>query len=236
MTDELIDSIRGFRGAVEHLARLGFKPRTVVDVGVAWGTPPLYETYPDAYFHLVEPLTKFDDAIAGILKRYRGERHRFAASDRPGSAKIRIAATSLGFAGASLSHATAPDAQATEGFETYAFEVRRLDDIIDAEALEKPVLLKTDAQGHDLSVLKSGPRVVEASDVVIVETAIYPFPNELPACDKNTIANVIGYMEAAGFNVYDIVSPLCRDYDDALAQVDLVFLRKDSPLRAYPGW
>ena len=30
----------GMRGALRQLCQLGFRPRTVIDVGVAWGTHP----------------------------------------------------------------------------------------------------------------------------------------------------------------------------------------------------
>ncbi len=44
----------------EHLNASGFKPGTLVDVGVATGTPELYEAFPKAYFLLVEALKAFE--------------------------------------------------------------------------------------------------------------------------------------------------------------------------------
>ena len=39
-----------------NVARLGFVPNVVIDVGVAKGTPALYNTFPDSYHLLIEPL------------------------------------------------------------------------------------------------------------------------------------------------------------------------------------
>lgn len=36
-----------------YLKRLGFRPRTVVDVGVAYGTPELYEAFPELILSLL---------------------------------------------------------------------------------------------------------------------------------------------------------------------------------------
>src|SRR5579885_3625629 len=62
----------------DYIKRLGFTPRTIVDVGVAYGTPSLeshslYEAFPESYFILIEPLKEFEPYMREILKKYRGE-------------------------------------------------------------------------------------------------------------------------------------------------------------------
>src|SRR3954449_6529991 len=54
-----------------HVKRLGFAPATVIDVGVAYGTPELYDAFPDARFLLVDPLEEYAPAIDGIVARLR---------------------------------------------------------------------------------------------------------------------------------------------------------------------
>ena len=39
-----------------HVAATGLRPGTIVDVGVAYGTPELYAAFPDARLLLVETL------------------------------------------------------------------------------------------------------------------------------------------------------------------------------------
>ena len=50
---------RNFAEFFSHLKKLQFIPGTVIDVGVAWGTPDLYEAFPASKFYLVEPLKEF---------------------------------------------------------------------------------------------------------------------------------------------------------------------------------
>ena len=45
-----------FRGCLTQAQQNGLNPKTVIDVGVATGTPELYETFPQAFHLLIEPL------------------------------------------------------------------------------------------------------------------------------------------------------------------------------------
>src|SRR5262245_684093 len=44
-----------WRQSLDVLRRRGFKPATVFDIGVGFGTWNLYRLFPDARYHLVEP-------------------------------------------------------------------------------------------------------------------------------------------------------------------------------------
>src|SRR5690349_20367910 len=57
----------------EPFRRHGYAPATVIDVGVAAGTPVLYEAFPDAYHVLVEPLAEFEPALQALVARNGGE-------------------------------------------------------------------------------------------------------------------------------------------------------------------
>ncbi|OKH19878.1 hypothetical protein NIES593_20265 [Hydrococcus rivularis NIES-593] len=54
------------------LYSLGFRPNTIIDVGVAKETPELYRAFPDSFVLLVEPLREFETELKHILKKYRG--------------------------------------------------------------------------------------------------------------------------------------------------------------------
>jgi hypothetical protein len=48
--------VRDLADVLEHVTSLGFKPATVIDVGAAGGTVPLYDAFPRARHILLEPL------------------------------------------------------------------------------------------------------------------------------------------------------------------------------------
>lgn len=60
----------------EYLASFGFKPDTVIDIGVAGkGTPELYEAFPGASLLLVDPLPEGREV--GEQLRSKGRRAHF---------------------------------------------------------------------------------------------------------------------------------------------------------------
>jgi hypothetical protein len=56
---------------LRHVASLGFQPATVIDVGAAEGTPPLYAVFPKAPHVLVEPLREFEPQLKELTDRSR---------------------------------------------------------------------------------------------------------------------------------------------------------------------
>ena len=48
-------------------------------------------------------------------------------------------------------------------------------------------------------------------------------------------ADIVRFCDEAGFAVYDVLEGHMRALDGALAQIDLAFVRKDSPLRSRPS-
>lgn len=210
----------------QHLRSLHFAPVTVFDVGVAWGTPELYEAFPNAYYYLFEALPSFEPSLKSIMKKLKGEYHLVALSSRSSSERIYVGREPIQRAGASVFHREPkPCADVEE------IQLRRLDDIMGGKELPGPVLMKIDAQGSDIEVLKGGEETVKQCDLVIVETGLHPFRNE-----KNQTHRVISYMASQGFATYDFLSPLARPYDKALGQIDVVFVKEDGPLRKYPYW
>lgn len=86
------------------------------------------------------------------------------------------------------------------------------------------LFLKIDVQGAELLVLAGGQNTLARSDIVQLEVAMLPYNEGAP-----TFLEVISYMDARGFVPYDI-SGESRPMGH-LVQIDLMFIRRDSPLR-----
>src|SRR5262245_6732413 len=78
------------RGAFEQLKRMGFRPRTVIDVGVAWGTPDLYAEFPEAEILLIEPQAEFEPWLKKICAESKGHYVLAAAGGEPGTAIFNV--------------------------------------------------------------------------------------------------------------------------------------------------
>src|SRR5262245_6015722 len=75
----LIHPTRDFKSFFAHLARLNWDFKTIVDVGVAYGTPAIYSSYPNARYFLVEPLEECRSLLERLKRRLNAEYFLVAA-------------------------------------------------------------------------------------------------------------------------------------------------------------
>ena len=216
------------RTMTESLAQLksaGFAPRTVIDVGVAHGTPPLYEAFPDAYFFLFEPVADFEEDIKGALQTIRGEYELCGLGESSTSATIFVPEAAVG---ASLMH----HGIAANDPHLKKVPIRTLDEVFAKRTVARPVLLKTDCQGGDLAVIRGGRNFIAQCDVIIMEVGMFRYWSQKTPDFADTVIE----MKALGFVPYDLFDYMPRPHDGALGQLDVVFVREDGPLRAIHKW
>jgi FkbM family methyltransferase len=111
--------------------------------------------------------------------------------------------------------------------EAFTLPMDTLDRLTDAAALQSPLLLKLDVQGFELEVLKGGSRTLRLSEVVMMEASLLPYNEGAPL-----FAEVVAFMNAEGFVTFDFCGQLRRQSDHVLFQTDIVFVRRESDLRA----
>jgi FkbM family methyltransferase len=205
---------------LDHAAGLGLRPATVIDVGVADGTPELYEAFPKAKHILIEPLQEYARPIAEILRRYDAEHVCAAASDEVGVVELHVH-------GDMSSSSTLRE---TEGRHVDGL-VRRvpavtIDQICRDKRLAGPYVIKADVQGAELRVLDGAGASLASSELILLEVSLFQFYVGGPQ-----FYDVINYMNDRGFVVYEIFGGHNRPLDGALAQVDLAFVKKDGMFR-----
>jgi FkbM family methyltransferase len=211
---------RNFGLFFKHLKSLGFDVRTVIDVGVAFGTPAIYDAFPRARYFLVEPVAECRPVLEKLKLRLGAEYFLVAAGAENGEVTLNVHDD---ISGSSLFPQV--EGKAMDG-EARPTPMRRLDSLL-PERLERPVFLKLDTQGAEIEVLKGlGSRIGEI-DLLIVETTMMPMRHGIPQ-----FADVVRFCDDAGFAVYDVLEGHMRALDGALAQIDLAFVRKDSALRS----
>ena len=210
--------------SLEHIAKLGqeigFKPLTVIDVGVATGTPELYRSFPQSKFLLIEPLKEFEDNLKEICKEYDATYIIAAATNQKGTTFINIT----------------PDLNGSSILkpkEAYLDCNRRevptvmIDSLVDEFKLKGPFVLKVDAQSSELYVLGGAIQAMGASEVIILEVQLFQF-----VLDGPQFFDIVAFLKERGFVVYDIVGHNYRPLDNALAEVDIVFVKENGIFRS----
>jgi FkbM family methyltransferase len=213
------------KGALRHLAKLGFRPPTVIDVGVANATAELYEQFADANILLIEPLKEFEPFLRQICTSYRAQYVLAAAGSKSGSAILNVHEN--GFGSSLLNEV---DGGTVDGTPREVPMVM-IDTVVAEKKLTGPYLLKVDVQGAELQVLEGAERVLQETEVVVMEVSLI---GTLVGCPQ--LFEVVEWMKGAGFVVYDIWGLLYRPLDDALCQADLVFVREKGVFRASHGY
>lgn len=208
------------REALQHIATLGFMPKTVIDVGVATGTQELYTTFPRARHILIEPLQEFLPFLQKISQRYDAEYFIAAAGQKKGKIEIHVHADLLG---SSIFHES--DGKFVDGISRKV-PVITIDSLFTKLNLKGKCLLKIDVQGGELSVLRGAHKVLQNSEVVLLETHFFEFFIHGPQ-----FYDIVHYMKQRGFVAYDIFGGYNRPIDYALASVDIVFVKERGMFR-----
>lgn len=211
---------KNLQEVLSHVKGLGFEPKTIIDVGVAYGTPGLYGVFEDVQYLLVDPLIEYEGVMRKICAEYPAEYVLAAAGAEPGSLTLNVHPDLSGSSFYAESEGPHVDGSPR------AVPVITLDNLCDEKRAEGPYIVKVDTQGADLQVLAGAKKVLKRAEVVLLEVFLFQFYKGIPLLDK-----VVSFMKENGFVVYDIFGGNNRLYDNALAQVDLAFVKEDGFFR-----
>jgi hypothetical protein len=92
--------------------------------------------------------------------------------------------------------------------------------------LKGPYLLKADVQGAELQVLTGATRTMQETEIIILEVSLMAAMIGGPE-----LLDIVSRMKDLGFVAYDLFGLHYRPLDNALCQVDMVFVPQHSPLR-----
>ncbi len=213
---------RVFRRGMEVLGQV-VSPATVIDVGVATGTPELYSVFSAQRYLLVEA----NPGFRGDLERLETELDAvvetvFCGGSR-GETELNVY---------------------TDPFKSSAFEVHRdlertarirvpvetLDGLVARHRLPPSYLIKVDVEGSERDVLRGALDTLSKADAVILEASVLPRFRGGPE-----FADLIGDMSSQGFCVFDIIAGVNHPKSGHLYQVDVVFVRKEAAFRIPEG-
>ncbi len=207
---------------LDHIKRLRCEPQTIIDVSVSNGTISLYEKFPNSTHLLIEPLSEYEQIIKNICQKYNASYIIAAAGSNSGKIKINVHPD--------LSSSSIYKEKESNFINSTSREVTqiRIDDVCEDKGLKGPYLIKVDVQGAELDVLKGATNIINNVEVVILEVSLFKLYQGGPQ-----FYDVIEYMYKKGFVVYDIFGGQYRQFDNALIQLDVAFVKEKGPFRVH---
>lgn len=159
----------------------------VIDVGVADGTPDLYQRFPNAYLDLFEPHPFYQEHLATtLLKRRQGRLHRMGLGSTDGTATLFL----KGRTGSTLA--------GSRGQGQIEVPIRRLDSVLSPSDIRHPCLLKIDTEGYELEVLRGAAGIIPHIDCIVSEV-------HFGTPELYRPREIIGHLEGLGFELSEML-------------------------------
>jgi FkbM family methyltransferase len=219
-----VPSARTMRIAVQRLAEK-HHINTIIDVGASNGmwSRSVMDFYPESQYLLVEANPVHIQALdAFTVEKPNAQFVLAAAGDRQGG--------SINFS-FDKDDPYAGQASYEPGKNSTMIPETSIDFEIEARKMNGPYLIKLDTHGFELPIFKGALATLAKTEIVIVECYNFKISSECLL-----FYEMCEYLDGLGFRCIDLVDPLWRPYDNAFWQMDLIFIKKDSPQFSYSNY
>lgn len=210
---------------------LGLDVKLAVDGGAAAGdwTRDFKAIYPDAQVICVEPRDDAQASLRSLASELKGVHvAQTLITSEEGTVPFHVNREQSSVLGAFTPAGGATGGDLSGAVPTPA---TTLDALVTRLGLPDPDLIKLDLQGAELMCLDGAKRCLRSAQAVLLEVSFLPFMKGMPL-----VGEVIPYMAARGFRVYDILGLWQRPLDGTLAQGDFLFVSEKSRLVVDTRW
>lgn len=201
------------------LKKFGFTPNHIVDVGANHGTwtREALHHFPDARFTLLEPQAWLKESLQDILDRNpKVQFHAVGAGEKQGSFQFTIVDRDD-----SCSFKYTAEEAAAKGYRQVEIPVVTLNGLLSENKLPTPDIIKIDAEGLDIEVLKGASDFFGKTEIFMVEAGVV---NKL---FDNSFLKIINFMDENGYRLFEITDMNRPFAPGVLWLVELVFVRKN---------
>lgn len=210
--------------ALQSLARK-LQIKTIIDVGASSGiwTRLAMKYFPAPEYLLVEANSAYSRQLAAFAQAHANVQFVVAAAGESHGGRVEFSfdrADPYGGQASNWPHANSMSVPEI----TIAGEAASRD-------LEGPYLIKLDTHGFEVPILRGASGILPDIHAIIVECYNFRISPEALLFHE-----MCAYLDQLGFRCIDIADPLWRPYDEAFWQIDMVFVRKDSPEFMHVGY
>ena len=201
------------------LKQFNFYPKHIVDIGANHGTwtREALQHFPEAYYTLLEPQHWLKASFQDILEvNPKVQFYPVGAGEQEGAFQFTIVDRDD-----SCSFRYTKEEAKAAGFEQIEISVVTLNKLLSNTELPIPDIIKIDAEGLDIEVLKGASNFFGKTEIFMVEAGVV---NKL---FDNSFLKLINFMDSNGYRLFEITD-LNRPFkSQVLWLVELVFVKKN---------
>ena len=210
--------------SLKRIKRLGFSPRYCLDIGAYEGnwTTDFKHIFPDCSILMFEGQAEKEAALLNTKQTYNNVDYQIALL---GANESTVIFNKYETASSVLSEHNVTNAQ------TESRKLITLDSAILNTPFSRPDFIKIDTQGYELEILTGGEKTLSSAEFVLLEVSFLDVYKNCPL-----VVDVLNFMQAHGFVVFDICTLMNRPLDGVLFQSDILFVKKESRFRSDKRW
>jgi len=206
---------------LKNLKNNGFSPATIIDAGAHVGdwTRMIKKIFPKAQVLMIEASPKKEIYLQTVRKEYP-QSVDYAISLLGAESRTGVEFYEMGTGSSILQE------QSNIPRDVLLLPMKTLDTVSEEKGFPEASFVKLDVQGYEIEVLRGAIKILQRATLVLLEVSFLQYNKDAPL-----IGEVVNFMNAHGFAVYDIGTLMRWGPDNTLLQGDLIFIKQDSPLR-----
>ncbi|WP_349657580.1 FkbM family methyltransferase [Xanthomonas sp. 10-10] len=191
---------------------------TIIDVGVAEGTPDLYRNLSPAHVIFIEPVTLFAAQVETLRQQFPSSQYlQIGLSDRKEQTVINYREDAPVLS--SLLESSSLRDTGAERIIRLPVELHRLDDVFaQLHETDRTTLLKIDTEGYELQILRGAVESLRKMTYVMLELSVIERFHGSYTCQE-----LVSFMQQQGFQLHTCLSASV-DAQGYCRVVDAVFI------------
>jgi FkbM family methyltransferase len=197
---------------------------TILDIGSNEGQfiDTISKTLPDAQFYAFEPISVCYNQLLQNTKHLRVKPFNCGLSDINGTTEINVSTNLVSSSILGMKDLHKNLYPESTYMKKEVITLKRLDDVLENEQLDRNILIKIDVQGYEQKVLSGAIKSVKTAAVVIIETSFEPLYNGQWLFD-----NVYTYFTNAQFRFMGFADQSLSKKSGIPLYADAIFVRQD---------